>query len=62
MKKISCVLQARLCRDQARKRPADADHWLSEAKKWEKTAEEAVGKMAVSHEVIDGKMIAKIAE
>jgi hypothetical protein len=54
-----CLAQASICRQKAQADPVHYDYWIDEAIVWLQRAIGTSHKKAVTHEVRDGRMIAK---
>jgi hypothetical protein len=54
-----CLAQASICRRKAQADPMHYDYWIDEAIVWLQRAIGTGHKKAVTHEVRDGRMIAK---
>ena len=54
-----CLAQASICRQKAQADPVHYDYWIDEAIVWLQRAIGTSDKKAVTHEVRDGRMIAK---
>ena len=49
-----CLAQATMCRERAQIEPERYDYWISEARRWQKLADERVGRVALIYVVRDG--------
>jgi hypothetical protein len=56
-----CLVQASICREKAQADPARSDYWINRAIVWHRRAVQGGGEKAVTHEVHDGRLMAKAA-
>ena len=56
-----CLVQASICRENAQANPAHYDYWIDQAIVWLQRAIRARRGRTVTHEICDGRMIAKPA-
>ena len=52
-----CIRQASICREKAQSDRPRYDHWMNESVIWLQRAIQASGRVAVTYEVRDGKMV-----
>jgi hypothetical protein len=58
-RKTACIAQASICREMAQTEPERQEYWVDESIRWLERAIERSDDVAVSYEVIDGRLIAK---
>jgi hypothetical protein len=56
-RKQACLTQAATCREKAESDPANRDYWIDEAIIWLERATTPTSGVAVSYEIIDGRLV-----
>jgi hypothetical protein len=60
-RKTACITQAAVCRKNAKTDPEHQEYWIDETIKWLERAIGRSGGVAVSYEVIDGRLVSNDA-